>query len=143
MLINTKKSNRIPLVFVSQTINADAGYDIYSETHDRRILSNYFLLSATRGFSAFQPPCGHENDIDYVGVTYPTWKQKHYFESIYSYIDNEDQDKTSLPFHYNEETINTIKGYISIMRERGRGYNSICNGNKHVNISNIRNRLLK
>ena len=70
-------------------------------------------------------------------------EKKLYFESIYSYIDNEDQDKTSLPFHNNEETINTIKGYISIMRERGRGYNYICNGNKHVNISNIRNRLLK
>ena len=61
------------------TINSDAGHDIYSETHDRRILSNYFLLSATRGFSAFIPPRGSEDEMEYAGITYPTWKQKLYF----------------------------------------------------------------
>ena len=125
------------------TINKDAGHEIYSETHDRRILSNYYSLQATRGFSAFLPEEGYEKELCYSGMTYATWSQRLEFEAIYANIDNEDQDKTSLPVHFNENAIASIKQFIAGLRGDELGYKYICNGNKHVHISEIRNRLLK
>lgn len=125
------------------TINSQAGHEIYSETHDRRLISNYFSIDATRGFSAFLPEEDHKKEIIYSGPNYATWKQKLNFESIYAHIENSDQGRTSLPIHSNENTISEIKKYISGLRGDEKGFKYICNGNNRCHISELRNRLLQ
>ena len=125
------------------TINSEAGHEIYSETHDRRIISNYFSISSTRGFSAFLPERDSREEIFYSGPNYATWKQKLNFESIYAHIDNEDQDKKSLPIHSNENTIVEIKKYISGLKGNEKGFKYIYNGDYRCHVLEIRNRLLR
>lgn len=125
------------------TINSEAGHEIYSETHDRRIISSYFSIKATRGFSAFLPEESSKYEIIYTGPNYATWKQQLDFDSIYANIDNEDQDQTSLPIHSNENTISEIKKYISGLKGDEKGFKYIYNGNYRCHISELRNRLLQ
>ena len=91
----------------------------------------------------FVPEDEHKNDLIYSGLTYATWSQRLEFESIYANIDNEDQDKTSLPVHFCENTIASIKEYIKNLRGDESGYKYVCNGNSHIHISELKNRLLK
>lgn len=132
----------VPIIEIL-TINSEAGHEIYSETHDRRIISSYFSIKATRGFSAFLPEEASKYEIIYSGPNYATWKQQLNFDSIYANIDNEDQDKKSLPIHSNENTISEIKKYISGLKGEEKGFKYIYNGNYRCHISELRNRLLQ
>lgn len=125
-------------------ISADDDREIYSETHDRRIISNYFSIEASHGFSAILPPTQQADKLTYTGYGFGTWGQKIEFKSIYAGIEKEedDLDLNSLPISFNEEILRYLRKYV--VRKTGRdGVEYICNGNRHCDISELRNRLVR
>jgi len=121
-------------------LSRSTGERVYAQTHDRWILSNYFSVLASHGFSAFIPDDGHEQELICKTRQYATWNQTLQFESAYAGLSNIDQDNTSLPFRHNEETLSALRRFIR--RTDNRGFYYACNGEYSKTLDNLRNRLL-
>lgn len=125
-------------------VSANSDHEMYHETHDRKILSNYYLIEANHGFSALLPPPGRKEDILYLGQGRPAWNQKLAFKGIYAGIDKdeEDLDLGSLPIIFNNESIQYLRKYYQKKKENPDSAEYICNGNSHSSIAELRNRLI-
>lgn len=127
------------------TINSIVDRKAFSETHDRMIISNYYMLSCDHGFSAICPPRRHMTDIDYIGTGTSTWSQNIRFEGIYAGVDadDEDLDMTSLPIRTCDYAITFLREYLHKLQNGERtGYYYVVNGDMHVSINDFRNRLI-
>ena len=126
----------IELLTVSWSVDKKA----FSETHDRRIVSNYYMISCDHGFSAIRIPNGQNNNIG-TGV----WSQTIRFEGIYAGIDAdaEDLDLRSLPIRTCDYAITFLREYLLKLQNGITGYTYKCVGNPNATIVNFRNRLIK
>ncbi len=124
------------------TITSEYSNDVYSETHDRIIISNYFMIHASHGFSAFQPEKGDDDKLIFGADSYASWSQRLEFESIYYGIDNEDQG-TELPIKLCERRLLILKEYVSRLHGNHNGFHYLRNGNERVDISELKNRILE
>ena len=127
------------------TVNKDVDRETFSKTHDRRIISNYYMIRCTHGFSAIQPPASRKNDIDYIGFGKGVWdEQVFWYEGIYAGIDaNEyDLELSSLPIRSSEHTLTFLREYLKKLKDGLQGYAYVCNGNRKIPISSLRNRLI-
>lgn len=137
------KRNYIPTIELL-TVNKNVDSKMFSETHDRRIISNYYIISCSHGFSAIQPPAAHKDDINYIGYGSGAWSQKIRYEGIYAGIegDADDLDYSSLPIRTCDYSLSFLRKYIGALKEGRRGYSYICNGNDKTSICDFHNRLL-
>ena len=126
------------------TVNRDIDIQAFSETHDRKIISNYYMISCDHGFSAVSPTEGHEDDIDYIGESKGVWSQTIRYEGIYAGIDGEveDLDYSSLPIRTSDYSLSFLRKYLDNLKGGRKGYSYICNGNANVPITDFRNRLI-
>lgn len=125
-------------------ISVDYDQEIYSETHDRRIISNYFSIDASHGFSAILPSKMRKDDITYIGYGEATYGQKITFNGHYHGIDKDEEDLNmdALPISFCDETLRYLKKYINRKIGSTGNVEYICNGNWHSDISQLRNRLV-
>lgn len=140
-LQKTKKDLRrpYPLTIEILTVSSNAG-GIYAETHDRCIMSNYYIISATHGFSAFAPAETAKEEL-ICNTEFSTWSQRLRFEAIFAGIDNE--DRMSLPVRINDGILSKLRNYIETLRDNDNGFYYICNGNTHVDVADLKNRLIR
>ena len=125
-------------------IRFDYDKEIYSETHDRRIISNYFSIDASHGFSAILPSASRRDDITYTGFGEGTYGQKIVFNSHYHGIDKDEEDLNldALPVTFCDETLRYLNRYYKRKIGSSGAVEYICNGNRHCDISQLRNRLI-
>jgi hypothetical protein len=103
--------------------------EFYQDTHDRHIISNYFIVSAEHALNAVK---------ERNGKLVASFKQTLKFESIYAGIDNTYQDKKDLPVKGCDDFIKSVKKFTS-------GKSPACLyyiNTKEGNVNDIRNRLL-
>lgn len=127
------------------TVNRNVDAETFSKTHDRKIISNYYMIRCEHGFSAIQPPIGRMNDIDYIGPGKGVWDEQIFrYESLYAGIDADDDDLelSSLPIRSCEHTLAFLRDYYDKLKEGRKGYAYVCNGNKKVPIECLKNRLI-
>lgn len=124
------------------TVGMKTDPDFYSETHDRRLLSNYFSIHATHGFSAFQPEEADDDIFICETSTIPSWSQRLTFESIYAGIDDEDQDLSSLPVRTNERSLALLREYVNSLKGNNRGFRYVRDGLYNQDIRTMKNRLI-
>lgn len=86
-----------------RTPQEKAAIAFYADTHDRHIISNYFIVSAEHGLCAVRE--------DESGKLKATFKQTLTFEGIYSGIDNKYQDLTSLPSKSCDDFIQSVNRF--------------------------------
>lgn len=103
--------------------------EFYADTHDRHIISNYFIVSADHALSAVK---GRN------GKLVASFKQTLKFESIYAGIDNKYQDLKSLPVKSCDDFIKSVKKFTSSESPACLYYINAKAGN----VNDIRNRLL-
>ena len=100
---------------------------LWGPTHDRRIISNYFLVQAPHGFKAVKSN-GEGAFSQLIDA-----------KCIYTGIDSQRQRKKGLVINYCENTLREIKNSISKLTE----YDYTCyNVETECLVSSIRNRLL-
>lgn len=126
------------------TVNKDVDVNMFSETHDRKIISNYYMITCTHGFSAVLPSAERKDDVDYIGVGSGAWSQTIRYEGIYAGItaEDEDLDISSLPIRTTEKTVSHLSNYIKNLMQGRTGFYYICNGNNKMPIQEFRNRLI-
>lgn len=126
------------------TVNKDVDSKTFSETHDRKIISNYFMISCDHGFSAILPSPARKEDVDYIGYGNGVWTQTIRYEGIYAGIDAdaEDLDNSSLPLRRCDYTVTYLKDYLRKLKDGRTGFKYVCNGNSNIPIQEFRNRLL-
>lgn len=101
---------------------------LWGPTHDRRIISNYFLVQAPHGFKAVK------------GNGEGTYNQLIDAKCIYTGIESQRQRKKGLVIKYCENTLKEIKNSILKLAE----YDYTCyNIETECLVSSIRNRLLR
>lgn len=114
----------------SKTEQEQALVEFYQATHDRHIISNYFIVSADHGLCAVTESRS--------GALVASFKQTVKFESIYAGIDNKYQDIQSLPAKSASDFIESINLFIGSISPK-------CvysiNGEKQ-DVKKIKNRLL-
>lgn len=106
------------------------------------------MISAAHGFSALKPDISDEQNIKDGTwldrkLSDAVWPQTFKFESIYAGIDNGDQSVDSLPVKMNESVLNALKEYIGNLKGNDNGFHYEKDGNAHVDIRNLVNRLIK
>jgi len=103
----------------------------YKDIHDRQIITNSFCASASHALSV---------TCDQNGKQVSAYKQKLFFDAIYSGIDNRYQRKDNLPYKECEDSISSLRKFIY-------SANPICrffsNGIERQDVSGMQNRLLK
>lgn len=126
------------------TINNTHNNDYYSESHNRKIISNYFMISCGRGFSALRPPECNKDSIEYIGESEAIWKDRIYYDGIYNGIDADpiDYDSDSLPTRECDYDLDWLRKYIKTLRDNMDENAYICNGNLRSSITDFRNRLI-
>lgn len=127
------------------TVNKDVDIETFSKTHDRRIISNYYMIRCNHGFSAIQPSEARKNDIDYIGPGKGVWdEQVFYYEGIYAGIDADENDReySSLPIRSCDHTLAFLREYILKLQSGRKGFVYVCNGNRKIPLSSLRNRLI-
>lgn len=125
-------------------IRREADKEFYRFTHDRMIISNYYSIRATHGFSAVLPCENRRNDQMYTGSGKGTWSQMLDFNVIYAGIekDEDDRDLSSLPVIFNDEILASLRTYYKTKAASQEAVDYICNGNSHCHISQLKNRLV-
>ena len=103
--------------------------EFYPDTHDRHIISNYFIVSAEHALNAVK---------ERNGKLVASFKQTLKFESIYAGIDNKYQDLKSLPVKSCDDFIKSVKKFTSSESPACLYYINAKAGN----VNDIRNRLL-
>lgn len=108
---------------------------LYGLTHDRRILSNYFMVNATHGWNAvdYKKHCSKET-------------QTFYYDALFSGIDNPDQAEiiNSIPIDYIQSFVNDFVEKLTEAKE-GSYYcycYSASAGLEQIPISDLQNRVL-
>ena len=127
------------------TVNKDVDRETFSKTHDRKIISNYFMIRSDHGFSAIRPPANRKEDIDYIGPGTCVWSESIYrYDGIYAGIDadEDDRDYSALPIRSSDHTLAFLRDYYNKLKEGRRGYSYVCNGNRKVSIDSLKNRLI-
>lgn len=108
---------------------------LYGLTHDRRILSNYFMVNATHGWNA----------VDYKRHSSKE-TQAFYFDSLFSGVDNPDQIqiKNSIPIEYIQSFVDDFVSKLSDAKENTYScYQFDTNsGLKQIPIHELQNRVL-
>ena len=141
-----QKLNRVyNLTIEILTVNSNVDRKVFSQTHNRMIISNYYMISCDHGFSAICPPRGHVTDIDYIDTCTGAWTQTIRYDGIYASIDAdaEDLDLRSLPIRTCDYAINFLREYLHKLQNGNlTGYFYVLNGNMNASINNFRNRLI-
>ena len=111
---------------------------LYSLTHDRRIISNYFMVNATHGWDALQ----------YLNNHTPKAKetQSFYYDALLSGIDNPDQAdiSNSIPIDYVQSFVDDFVKALTFAKE-GSYYcyrYSVNTGLEQITIDKLQNRVL-
>ncbi len=104
--------------------------EFYADTHDRHIISNYFIVSADHALSAVRE--------SKKGKLVASYKQTLKFESVYAGIDNKFQDLKSLPVKSCDDFIKSVKKFTSSESPVCYYYMNAIKGD----VNKIRNRLL-
>lgn len=129
----------IELLTINNTHN-----DYYSESHNRKIISNYFMISCGSGFSALRPPECHKDSIEYIGESEAIWTDLICYKGIYKGIDADpnDYNSNSLPTRLCDYDLDWLRKYIKTLRDNMNENVYICNGNLRSSITDFRNRLI-
>ena len=137
------KRNYVPTIELL-TVNKIVDSKMYSETHNRKIISNYFMISCDHGFSAIMPSAMRKDDVDYIGYGDGAWTQTIRYEGVYAGIDadDEDLDISALPIRTCEDTLSCLRSYIEKLKGGRSGFYYVCNGNNKTPINEFRNRLV-
>lgn len=105
---------------------------MYYKTHDRKILSNYYIVKATHGFDAFKKNNGCSK-----------CDQELSFSSLFFGIDNPDQKVESLPYKAIEDTLRDLSEFVQESYNMEQNdYLFFKNGEK-AELKQIENRLIK
>lgn len=121
---------------------ADSGR-IYSETHDRRIISNYYRITASHSFTAFTGCSAERRAYGQTNsVQKSVYSQNLRFEPIYEGIDNPRQNPSSLPVKGCDDIIDVLSHSLVHMRKNKNEYTYINVNNGCKDIAKIRNRML-
>ena len=111
--------------------------NLYGLTHDRRILSNYFIVNATHGWNAVD----YRNNKQRSKET-----QTFYYDALFSGIDNPDQAEISnaIPIDYIQSFVN---GFVEKLTDAKEGsyccYRySVNAGLEQISINDLQNRVL-
>lgn len=133
-----------PIVIELLSIDKNSEGFIYAETHDRRIVSNYYIIRCSHGFSAFVPEESQMSVLIPHGETYAAFSQTIEFESIYAGIDDEDQDVSSLPVKGCDYIIDTFKESLLRAGEKySPGYNLAIDGKIQQRLERLHNRIIR
>lgn len=127
------------------TVNSNVDRKVFSQTHNRMIISNYYMISCDHGFSAICPPREHMTEIYYIDSGTGAWTQTIRYDGIYASIDAdaEDFDMRSLPIRTCDYAITFLREYIHKLQNGNlTGYFYVLNGNMNVSINNFLNRLI-
>lgn len=126
------------------TVNKNVDVRMFSETHDRKIISNYYMITCTHGFSAVLPSAERRDDVDYIGYGNGAWSQTIMYEGVYAGINAEDEDLdvSALPIRTTEKTVSYLSDYLRKLKAGRTGFNYVCNGNNKTPIQEFRNRLI-
>ncbi|MDE6480484.1 MAG: hypothetical protein K2L45_09455 [Muribaculaceae bacterium] len=128
--INTlKKRLSRPYNIIIETLSLDRNTQYYNETHNRRILSNYFLLRVDRSLKAFR-----ENQSLYSQSLWLDWCAS---KGIVR------QTKSDLPAKELRKYLNDIKKAVRQLKAVKGDILFSQNGNSHIPLENISNRLIK
>ena len=112
------------------TPDESALFNLYSASHDRKIYSNSFIMTASRGFNAIK---------EYKGKMQSRWDQTIRFECNYSSLDTKYQSIHMQPVNVVDEYIKYLSKIVD---------NSLCVGRYFINgvedhPQNIVNRLIR
>lgn len=111
--------------------------NLYNLTHDRRILSNYFMVNATHGWNA----------VDYSNNKQRSKEtQTFYYDALFSGIDNPDQAEisNSIPLDYIQSFVNNFVEKLTDAKEGSYccyRY-SVNAGLEQISINDLQNRVL-
>lgn len=101
-----------------------------NETHDRKLLSNYFVTTCTHGFQAV--------DFKKNGETHANFGQTITFKGIYTGIENELQNQQSLPDKLRYDFVSAVRDFI---KSEPKSYKFYRNGSR-CSMNTINNRLI-
>lgn len=128
-VVMVKTLGKLPVGY-RKTAQDLALMDFYADTHDRHIISNYFIVSADHALCAVRETKN--------GNLVASFKQTLKFESLYAGIDNKFQDLNSLPAKSCDDFIKSVRRFTSSTAPRCSYYINAKAGD----VSKIRNRLL-
>lgn len=128
-VLMVKTLGKLPVGY-RKTAQDIALMNFYAETHDRHIISNYFIVSADHAL------CAVKEAKD--GHLVASFKQTLRFESLYAGLDNKEQDLNSLPAKSSDDFINAVKRFTNSVNPKCSYYINAKAGD----VSKIRNRLL-
>ena len=127
--IQKKVRFKTPKVFIEILCMERKSAEYYSETHDRRIISNYYIIKATKNLKAFKKGWVETQDVTY--------------EALCNGIDNgNSRFQSALTYESHQHIINVIKEHLAESKEKG-WFNRIYQNGKFNSHATIQNRLLK
>lgn len=124
----TKRLNR-PYRIIIETLSLDRNTQYYNETHNRRILSNYFILRVDRSLKAFR----NNQSLYSQSLWLDCIASKGIVHQTASDIPAKELSKYLNNIRKAVKQIKTIKGQVLFSQ----------NGNSKIPVDNITNRLLK
>ena len=105
---------------------------LWDSTHDRRIITNYYRVIASHGFSALGGP----------GVNMPVWTQTLTIDCAYSGIGEMDEtDK--FPVEAYDATLARLSSFAMNPGKYEKDYLFYKRGNEYFSLDNLENRLIK
>lgn len=110
----------------------DENKDLWESTHDRRIITNYYRVIATHGFSAFGGP----------GMNMPVWAQTMTIDYAYSGIDEKD-DTDRFPVDAFDDTIDLLSTFAKNPGKYEKDYLFYKRGIERFSLESLENRLIK
>lgn len=113
-----------------QTESDKIHYNVYSDSHNRRIISNTFVIRAEHKFCAIK---------EYRGVLQSSTSQTIWFDANFSGVDKKYQNMHSLPIKVAENILETLSSIVDKHISIGRYFLNGVEGNSDC----IINRLLK
>lgn len=128
--IQKQKKKIRPYFLNIELLSVNKQTSIYPKTHDRKILSNYFVVTATHGFAAFR-----EGKAVY--------EQRLEYDAIYWDIDNDDQGKSSLPVYMVDDFTDSLRKFLNDTEKCDHGIAFFVNGQEKENLSELCNRLVR
>lgn len=116
-----------------EIIAIDKECELWSDSHDRRIVSNYYIVHATRGLKAF---LGKDCNI-------PHWEQTIFCTCSYANLGDELQGALGYAESSIDSIIESVSRFIHSAPKERIGYSYYCNRNKDKDIHYLKNHLLE